>query len=102
MFHIRWKTDITQQLPIVTVRISIHDASNDVEIQKPEVALFPLSEDRGKKANLLQIQHHSPSKQKLDMVMQLEERMVHKIQAQEPLSNGVMWWQLKLMMGRIL
>jgi hypothetical protein len=36
-------------------------------------------------------------KQKQDMVVQLEERMVHTIQVQELLSTGVMWWQQKLM-----
>jgi hypothetical protein len=48
MFHTRRNadTDITQQLPIVTVPISIHDAFNDIEIQKLEVAMFPLFEDR--------------------------------------------------------
>ncbi len=35
-------------------------------------------------------------KQKQDMIVQLEERMVHMIQVQELLSNGVMWWQRKL------
>ncbi len=40
-----------QQLPIVTVPISIHDASVDAEIQKLEVAMFPLSEERGVESN---------------------------------------------------
>ena len=40
-----------QQLPIVTVPISIHDAFADAEIQKLEVAMFPLSEERGVESN---------------------------------------------------
>jgi hypothetical protein len=35
----------------VTVPISIHDASDDVEIQKLEVAMFLLSEERGEESN---------------------------------------------------
>ncbi len=51
MFHTRHNADITQQLPIVTVLISIHDTSNDEEIHKLEVAMFPLSEERGEESN---------------------------------------------------
>jgi hypothetical protein len=40
-----------QQLPIVTVPISIHDASIDAEIQKLEVTMFSLSEKRGVESN---------------------------------------------------
>jgi len=40
-----------QQLPIVTVPISFHDASVDLEIQQLEVATFPLSEERGVESN---------------------------------------------------
>jgi hypothetical protein len=40
-----------QQLPIVTVPISIHNASVDAEIQKLEVATSPLSEERGVESN---------------------------------------------------
>jgi hypothetical protein len=51
IFHTRHNADITQQLPIVTVPNSIHDASDDVEIQKLEVEAFPLSEERGEESN---------------------------------------------------
>jgi hypothetical protein len=47
MYHTRQDADLTQQLPIVRVPISIHDASVDAEIQKLEVVMFPLSEERG-------------------------------------------------------
>ncbi len=47
MYHTRQDADLTQQLPIVTVPISIHNAYVDAEIQKLEVATFPLSEERG-------------------------------------------------------
>ncbi len=47
MYHTSQDTDLTQKLTIVTVPISIHDASVDAEIQKLEVATFPLSEERG-------------------------------------------------------
>ncbi len=40
-----------QQLPIVTVPIGIQDASVDAEIQKLEVAKFPLSEERRVESN---------------------------------------------------
>ncbi len=40
-----------RQLPIVTVPISINDASEDTGIQRLEVATFPLSEKRGVKSN---------------------------------------------------
>jgi hypothetical protein len=40
-----------QQLPFVTVPISIHDASVDADFQELEVATFPLSEERGVKSN---------------------------------------------------
>jgi hypothetical protein len=47
MFHTRQNAELTQKLPIVTVPISIHDKSDDSEIQQLEVAKFPLSEERG-------------------------------------------------------
>jgi hypothetical protein len=47
MFHTGRNADITQQPPIVTVPISTHDATNEVEIQKLEVATFPVSEEKG-------------------------------------------------------
>ena len=43
MYHTRQNAELTQQLPIVTVPISIHDKSDDSEIQQLEVAKFPLS-----------------------------------------------------------
>jgi hypothetical protein len=51
MYHTRQDANLTQQLPIVTVHISIHDASVDAEIQKLEVAMLPLSEERGAESN---------------------------------------------------
>ncbi len=51
MYHTRQDADLIQQLPIVPVPISIHDASVDAEIQKLEVAMFPLSEERGVESN---------------------------------------------------
>ncbi len=51
IYHTRQDADLMQQLPIVTVPISIHDASVDAEIQKIEVAMFPLSEERGVDSN---------------------------------------------------
>jgi hypothetical protein len=51
MYHTRQDADLTQQLPIVTVPISIHNASVDAEIQKLEVVTFPLSEERGGESN---------------------------------------------------
>jgi hypothetical protein len=51
MYHTRQDADLTQQLPIVTVPINIHNASVDAEIQKLEVATFPLSEERGVDSN---------------------------------------------------
>jgi hypothetical protein len=51
MFHTRLNADITQQLPILTVPISIHDTTDDKEIQKVEVAMFPFSEERGEENN---------------------------------------------------
>ncbi len=47
MYHTWQDADLTQQVPIVTVPISIHDASVDEEIQKFQVAAFPLSGERG-------------------------------------------------------
>jgi hypothetical protein len=52
MLHTRRNAALTQQLPIVAVPISINDASNDTEIQRLEVAKFPLSEERGVESNL--------------------------------------------------
>jgi hypothetical protein len=49
----------------------------------------------GEKAILHQRKQMNGCKQKRDMVAQSEERMVHTIQVQELLSNGVMWWQQK-------
>jgi hypothetical protein len=51
IFHTRRNNESTQQLPIVTVPISIHDAFDDMEIQKLEVATFPLSEENGVENN---------------------------------------------------
>ncbi len=51
MLHTRRDAVLTQQLPIVAVSISINDASDDTEIQKVEVATFPLSEERGVESN---------------------------------------------------
>jgi hypothetical protein len=51
MYHTRQDADLTQQLPIVTVPISIQDASVDAEIQKLEVGMFPLYEERGVESN---------------------------------------------------
>jgi hypothetical protein len=51
MYHTRRHADLTQQLPIVTVPIIIHDAYVDAEIQKLEVATFPLFEERGMESN---------------------------------------------------
>ncbi len=51
MFHTRWDADLTQQLPIVTVPISIHNESVDTEYQRLEIATFPLSEERGVQSN---------------------------------------------------
>jgi hypothetical protein len=47
MYHTRKDAELTQQLPIVTVPISIHDKSDDAEVQKLEIATFPLSEEMG-------------------------------------------------------
>ncbi len=47
MFHTRWDADLMQQLPIVTVPISIHNKSVDTEIQRLEISMFALSEERG-------------------------------------------------------
>ncbi len=51
MFHTRQDADLMQQLPNVTVPISIHDKSVDAEIQKLEVVTFPLSKERGVESN---------------------------------------------------
>jgi hypothetical protein len=102
MFLTRLNTDITQQLLTVTVPISIHDASNDVEIQKLEVATFPLSEDREEESNSSSETAPFTIVAKTRYGHATGKRMVHLIHAQEPLSNGVMWWQLKLIMQRIL
>ena len=51
MFHTRRDADLMQQLPIVTVPISIHNKSVDTEIQQLEIATFPLSEERGVQSN---------------------------------------------------
>lgn len=47
MYHTRQNAGLTQQLPIVTVPISIHDKSDDAEIRCVEIATIPLSEERG-------------------------------------------------------
>ena len=54
MLYTRWDADLTQQLPIVTVPISIRDKSVDTEIQQLKIAAFPLSEERGYNAILHQ------------------------------------------------
>ncbi len=51
MFHNMRDAYLMQQLPIVTVPISIHDKSVDTEIQRLEIATFPLSEERGVQSN---------------------------------------------------
>jgi hypothetical protein len=51
MFHTGREADLTQQLPIVTVPIIIHNKSVDTEIQRLEIATLPLSEERGVKSN---------------------------------------------------
>ncbi len=52
MFCTRCNADlITQQLPIVTVPISINGATDDVEVKKLEVETFPVSEERGEERN---------------------------------------------------
>jgi hypothetical protein len=54
ILHTRRNADLTQQLPIVTVPISMDDKSaDDAETQKLEVAMFPLSEERGVESNSL-------------------------------------------------
>ncbi len=66
MLHTRRNAALTQQLPIVAVPISINDASDDTEIQRLEVAPFPLSEERGVESN-------SPS-EKTDELVQAKTR----------------------------
>jgi hypothetical protein len=51
MLHTRRDAALTQQLPIVTVPISIINASDNTDIQRLEVATFPLSEERGVESN---------------------------------------------------
>ncbi len=51
MLHTRCDAALTQQLPIVTVLISINDASDNTEIQRLEIATFALSEERGVESN---------------------------------------------------
>jgi hypothetical protein len=51
VYHTRRDADLMQKLPIVTVPICTHDASVDAEILKLEVAMFPLSEERGTESN---------------------------------------------------
>jgi hypothetical protein len=46
MYHTRKDANLTQQLPIVTVPISLHDKSDDAEVQKLKTATFPLSEEK--------------------------------------------------------
>jgi hypothetical protein len=97
MFHTRWNADLTQQLSIVTVPVSIHNKSVDTEIQRLKIAMFLSLKKGGNKVILHQRKQMNGIKQKQDMVAQLDERMVHTIQARELLSSGVIWWQLKLM-----
>ncbi len=47
MYYTRQNASLTQQLPIMTVLLSVHDTSDDAEIQKLEVATMPLFEERG-------------------------------------------------------
>jgi hypothetical protein len=102
MLHTRHNADITPQLPIVTVPISIYDASDDAEIQKLEVATFPLSEEMGKENN------SSSETTPFTIVSKMRYGCAtgRKDGAYNPstgaISNGVMWWQLKLMTWRIL
>ncbi len=51
MLHTRRDAALTQQIPIVTVPISINDASDNTEIQRLEVAMVPLSEEKGVESN---------------------------------------------------
>ncbi len=46
MYHTK-KDAVMQKLPIVTVPTSIHDKSDDAEVQKLEITTFTLSEERG-------------------------------------------------------
>ncbi len=71
MFHTRQDADLMQQLPIVTVPISIHNKSVDIEIQRLEIATFPLSEERG-------VQSNSPS-EKTDEQVQVTTRYGHAV-----------------------
>ena len=66
MLHTRCDAALTQQLPIVAVPISINDVSDDTEIQRLEVGMFPLSEERGVESN-------SPS-EKADKLVQAKTR----------------------------
>ncbi len=66
MLHTRCDDAITQQLPIVTVPISINDASDKTEIQRLEVATFPFSEER-------EVESNSPS-EKTDEWVQAKTR----------------------------
>jgi hypothetical protein len=79
MYHTRQDADLMQQLPIVTVPISIHDASVDAEIQKLEVAFFPLSEQRG-------VESHSSS-EKADEWIMAKTRYGHAIGRKDGSSN---------------
>jgi hypothetical protein len=66
MLHTKRDAALMQQLPIVTVPISIYDASEDTEIQRLEVVTFPLSEEKG-------VESKSPS-EKTDEWIQAKTR----------------------------
>ncbi len=63
----------------MTVPISIHDASVDAEIQKLEVAMFSLSEERGV--------HSNSSSEKADEWIVVKTRYGHAIGRKDGLYN---------------
>jgi hypothetical protein len=77
-----------QQLPIVAVRISINNASGDTEIQRLEVATFPLSEERG-------VESVSPS-EKTDELVQAKTGYGHAVKrkdgAYDPSTGTTIKW----------
>ncbi len=77
-----------QQLPIVTVSISIHNKSVDTEIQWLEIATFPLSEERG-------VQSNSPSEKTDEWVqakMQYGRAVGQKDGAYNPSTGTTFKW----------
>jgi hypothetical protein len=77
--HTRCDAALTQQLPIVEVLISINDASGNTEIQRLEVATFPLSEERGVESN-------SPS-EKSDELVQAKMRYGRAVERKDGAYN---------------